>query len=79
MSRKDHCTDEVLVGLGLNQPEAVNVTNMVQPKVSEVPLYKQQNISLGRLIQVLVSLWQHVEIIIKPVRTTRAAGITVAA
>lgn len=79
MSRKDHCTYEALVGLGLNQPEAADVISMVQPKVLGAPRYKLQNISLERLMQAPVSLWQYVEIFMQPVRSTCAAGITVAA
>lgn len=64
---------------GLSQMEAAEIMGMTQPKVSQVRRYKLQNISLERLMQALVSLDQHVEIVVQPARRTRAAGITVAA
>jgi hypothetical protein len=44
------------------------ITGMTQPKVSQVRRYKLQNISLERLMQALVSLDQHVEIVVQPAR-----------
>ncbi|WP_454765486.1 helix-turn-helix domain-containing protein [Cupriavidus campinensis] len=64
---------------GLSQTEAAAITGMTQPKVSQVRRYKLQNISLERLMQALVSLDQHVEIIVRPARRAHAPGITVAA
>jgi len=64
---------------GLSQTEAASITGMTQPKISQVRRYKLQNISLERLMQALVSLDQHVEIVVQPARRTHAAGITVAA
>lgn len=64
---------------GLSQVEAAATTGMTQPKVSQVRRYKLQNISLERLMQALVSLDQHVEIVVQPARRAHAAGITVAA
>lgn len=63
---------------GLSQTEAANVTGMTQPKVSQVRRYKLENISLERLMQALVSLDQHVEIVVRPARRAHGAGITVA-
>jgi predicted XRE-type DNA-binding protein len=71
--------NELIERRGLNQTEAANITGMTQPKVSQVRRYKLQNISLERLMQALVSLDQHVEIIVRPARRAHAAGITVAA
>ncbi|KVK89311.1 XRE family transcriptional regulator [Burkholderia cepacia] len=62
---------------GLNQVETAAITGMTQPKVSQVRHYKLQNISLERLMQALVSLDQHVEIVVQPARRSRLAGITV--
>lgn len=62
----------------LSQTEAAAITGMTQPKVSQVRRYKLQNISLERLMQALVSLDQHVEIVVQPAHHTRAPGITVA-
>lgn len=64
---------------GLSQTAAAEITGMTQPKVSQVRRYKLQNISLERLMQALVSLDQHVEIVVRPARRAHAAGITVAA
>ena len=63
---------------GLSQTEAAAITGMTQPKVSQVRHYKLQNISLERLMQALVSLDQHVEIVVNPARQTQSPGITVA-
>lgn len=63
----------------LSQTEVAAIIGMTQPKVSQVRRHKLQNISLERLMQALVSLDQHVEIVIRPARRTDSAGITVAA
>jgi len=52
---------------------------MTRAKISQVKRYKLQNISLERLMQALVSLDQEVEIVVRPTRRSRAAGIKVAA
>ena len=71
--------NELLEKRGLSQTEAAAITGMTQPKVSQVRRYKLQNISLERLMQALVSLDQRVEIVVRPARRARGAGITVAA
>lgn len=71
--------NELIDQRGLSQTEAAHIIGMTQPKVSQVRRYKLQNISLERLMQALVSLDQHVEIIVQPVRREHAPGITVAA
>lgn len=63
----------------LSQTQAADITGMTQPKVSQIRRYKLQNISLERLMQALVSLDQHVEIIVRPARREHVAGITVVA
>lgn len=62
---------------GLSQTETAALTGMTQPKVSQVRRYKLQNISLERLMQALVSLDQHVEIVVQPAHRKHAPGITV--
>lgn len=62
----------------LGQTETAAITGISQPKVSQIRRYKLQNISLERLMQALVSLDQHVEIIVQPARRARAR-ISVAA
>jgi predicted XRE-type DNA-binding protein len=64
---------------GLSQTEAARLTGMTQPKVSQIRRYKLQNISLKRLMQALVSLDQHVEIVVRPARRAHEAGIRVTA
>ena len=71
--------NELIEKRGLSQTEAAAITGMTQPKVSQVRRYKLQNISLERLMQALVSLDQRVEIVVRPARRARGAGITVAA
>jgi predicted XRE-type DNA-binding protein len=71
--------NELIGQRGLSQTEAAQITGMTQPKVSQVRRYKLQNISLERLMQALVSLDQHVEIVVQPARRAHAPGITVAA
>lgn len=61
----------------LSQMEVAKITSMTQSKVSQVRRYNLQNISLERLMQALVSLDQHVEIVVRPARRTHAADITV--
>ncbi len=71
--------NELVEKRGLSQTEVAAITRMTQPKVSQVRRYKLQNISLERLMQALVSLDQRIEIIVRPARPARGAGITVAA
>ena len=71
--------NELIDKRGLSQTEAAHITGMTQPKVSQVRRYRLQNISLERLMQALVSLDQHVEIVVQPARRAHARGITVAA
>jgi len=63
----------------LSQIEAAHIMGMTQPKVSQIRRYKLENISLERLMQALVALDQHVEIVVRPARRPDAAGIFVAA
>jgi predicted XRE-type DNA-binding protein len=70
--------NELVDKRGLSQVQAAGITGMTQPKISQVRRYKLQNISLERLMQALVSLDQHVEIVVRPAHRTHAAGITVA-
>lgn len=58
--------NELIDQRGLSQTETAAITGMTQPKVSQVRRFKLQNISLERLMQALVSLDQHVEIVVRP-------------
>ncbi|MCD9121385.1 helix-turn-helix domain-containing protein [Cupriavidus sp. UGS-1] len=71
--------NEVIDKRGLSQVEAAHIVGMSQPKVSQIRRYKLDNISLERLMQALVSLDQHVEIVVRPARQSAAAGIFVTA
>ncbi len=71
--------NELIQQRGLSQMQTAEITGMTQPKVSQVRRYKLQNISLERLMQALVALDQRVEILVRPARRRRDAGITVAA
>lgn len=71
--------NELIDQRSLSQTETAAITGMTQPKVSQVRRYKLQNISLERLMQALVSLDQHVEIVVRPAQPAQAHGITVAA
>lgn len=70
--------NQLIAGRDLNQMEAAAITGMTQPKISQVRRYKLENISLERLMQALVAMGQHVEIIVQPAQPG-VAGITVAA
>jgi predicted XRE-type DNA-binding protein len=59
--------NELIDKWDLSQTEAAHLTGMRQPKVSRVRRYKLQNISLERLMQALVSLDRHVEIVVRRV------------
>jgi predicted XRE-type DNA-binding protein len=67
--------NELIDKRGLSQPEVARLTGMTQPKVSQVRCYKLQNISLERLMQALVSLDQHVEIVVRPAQGSHTPGI----
>ena len=69
--------NELISLRGLSQTEVADITGMTQPKVSQICRYKLQNISLERLMQALVSLDQHVEIVVQPAHGTHSASITV--
>ena len=71
--------NELIDARGLNQTEVADITGMTQHRVSRIHRYKLQNISLERLMQALVSLDQHVGIVVRPAQRAYAAGITVAA
>lgn len=62
---------------GLSQVQAAGITGMTQPKISQVSRYKLQNISLERLMRALVSLDQHVQIVVRPARRHCSAAISV--
>jgi predicted XRE-type DNA-binding protein len=62
---------------GLSQNEVAEITNMTQPKVSQICRYKLQNISLERLMHALVDLNHNVEIVVRTANEMNSASITV--
>jgi predicted XRE-type DNA-binding protein len=52
---------------------------MTQPKVAQIRRYKLRNISLERLMQALMSLDQHVEVVVRPARRAHGNAIKVTA
>lgn len=74
-----HKLNELIEQRGLSQTETAVITGMTQPKVSQVRRFKLQNISLERLMQALVSLDQHVEIVVRSAQKAKKYGITVVA
>jgi predicted XRE-type DNA-binding protein len=63
----------------LNQVDAARVIGMTQPKVSQIHNYRLQNLSLERLMHVLTSLGQRVEISVRSAKRKSLACIAVAA
>lgn len=70
---------EVIDACGLSQEEAAFRTGMTPRMASQIRRRKLEKISLKRLMQALVALDQHVEIVVRPARMTLTSGITVAA
>lgn len=64
---------------GLSKTDDVVIIGMSRAKVQQVRHYKIQDISLDLLMKALVSLDQHVEIVVRPAQDAHAPGITVAA
>jgi predicted XRE-type DNA-binding protein len=71
--------NELVKHRALTQTETARITGMTQSKVSQVHRYELRNISLERLMHVLVALGQRVEIAVHPARRARGPGITVTA
>jgi predicted XRE-type DNA-binding protein len=63
----------------LSQVEVASLIGMTQPKVSQIRRYRLKNISLERLMHALISLNQHIEIVIRPAQESDRTAITVAA
>jgi predicted XRE-type DNA-binding protein len=71
--------NEVIVTRGMSQSEAAAKIGTTQPKVSQIRQYKLSNISVGRLLQVLVALEQRVDILIRPSEQQSSPGVRVTA
>ena len=66
----------LLDSFNLSQLEAARRLGMPQSKISAIKNYKLHGISLERLMQALVSLDQHIEIVVTP-NAERTNSITV--
>ncbi len=65
------------VSRGLSEEEAAALAEMTRPVVTPEQRKKLRNVSLELLMRTLVSLDQHVEIVVRPTGQSRPAGITV--
>ena len=68
--------NELIGKRGLNQTEAARLTGMTRSKVSQIRRYNLQNISLERLMEALVSLDQHVEVVVRPAQCAHGIKVT---
>jgi predicted XRE-type DNA-binding protein len=71
--------NELIALRGMRQREAAAKIGTSQSKVSQVSRYKLANISVGRLLQALVALEQHIDIVIRPSEESASPGVRVAA
>jgi len=71
----------VIEARGLTQMEVASITGVAQPKISELMRGRSQGFSTDRLLRILNTLGQDVEIIVKPmpIGATRPARVIVAA
>ncbi len=67
----------LIVSRGLSEDEAAALSEMARPVVTPEQRERLRNVSLELLMQTLASLGQHVEIVVRPARPPRSAGITV--
>lgn len=63
---------------GLTQMETAKLTGIPQPKISAIRNYRMDDISMERLMNALVALNQHIEIVVTPAKRKTRAQITVA-
>lgn len=71
--------NELIVLRGMSQSEAATKIGTSQSKVSQVSRYKLTKISVGRLLQALVALEQHIDIMIRPSGERGIPSVRVAA
>lgn len=67
----------LIVSRGLTEEEAAALAEMARPVVTPEQRERLRNVSLELLMRTLVSLDQHVEIVVRPAGESRPAGITV--
>jgi predicted XRE-type DNA-binding protein len=71
--------NELIALRGMSQSEAAAKIGTSQSKVSQVSRYKVANISVCRLLQALVALEQHIDVLIRPSKERATPGVRVAA
>ncbi|WP_175714339.1 helix-turn-helix domain-containing protein [Burkholderia ambifaria] len=69
----------LIASRGMSDDEAAVLAEMTRPVVTPEQRDRLRNISLELLMVTLASLGQQVEIVVRPARRSRSAGITVAA
>ena len=71
--------NELIALRGMSQNEAAGKIGTSQSKVSQISRYRLTNVSVGRLLQALVALEQHIDILIRPSEEHAGPGVRVAA
>ena len=71
--------NELIALRGMSQNEAAAKIGTSQSKVSQISRYRLANVSVGRLLQALVALEQHIDILIRPSEEHAGPGVRVAA
>ncbi|MDP9581208.1 UNVERIFIED_ORG: putative XRE-type DNA-binding protein [Burkholderia contaminans] len=69
----------LIASRGMSDDEAAVLAEMTRPVVTPEQRDRLRNVSLELLMVTLASLGQQVEIVVRPARRSRSAGITVAA
>src|SRR5690349_3041701 len=69
--------NELLDQKQLNQSDAAKRIRVSQSKISAIRNHKLNGISLERLLRVLISLGQRVQIVIKPAEEAQSRGVEV--
>ncbi|VWD20728.1 DNA-binding protein [Burkholderia lata] len=67
----------LIVSRGLTEEETAALADMARPVVTPEQRERLRNVSLELLMRTLVSLDQHVEIVVRPAGGSGSAGITV--
>lgn len=70
--------NEPISGRGISQNEAAAKIGTTQSKASQINRYNLKNISVGRPLQALVALEQHIDIVIRQSGYRTCARVTVA-
>jgi predicted XRE-type DNA-binding protein len=71
--------NELIALRRMSQNEAAGKIGTSQSKVSQISRYRLTNVSVGRLLQALVALEQHIDILIRPSEEHARPGVRVAA